>query len=243
MELTDRVALITGAGRRVGRAIALRLARAGAAVAVHFGTSEDAANDTADECRAMGARAETFQADLARPEEAQGLIRAVLARFQRLDALINNASIFERMRIDDFSVEEWERTLRINLTAPMVLVHAARSALREARGRVLNICDVATQRPWPDHLAYIVSKGALDTLTRVLARALAPDVNVVGVAPGAVVWPEHYDQATRDRLTARIPLQRVGSAEDIAAAVHYLLQEGDYVTGTILPVDGGRHVC
>jgi len=123
-----------------------------------------------------------------------------------------------------------------------VLAHAARDALRQARGRIVNLSDAATARFWPDHVAYIVSKAALDALTGVLARALAPEVNVVGVAPGVAAWPEHYDQATRDRLTARVPLQRAGGPEDIAAAVHFLLTEGDYITGVVLPVDGGRRL-
>lgn len=155
---------------------------------------------------------------------------------------MNNAAVFPRMSIDAFALEEWERTLQINLTAPMVLAYAARTALESAGGRVVNLCDAATPRPWPDHLAYIVSKGALETLTRMLARSLAPRVNVVGIAPGVAAWPDDYDQVTRERLTAKIPLGRAGTEKDIAAAVHFVLSAGDYITGAILPVDGGRHV-
>jgi pteridine reductase len=146
------------------------------------------------------------------------------------------------MSIDEFDLETWERALRVNLTAPMVLTHAAREALRRARGRVINVCDAATGRPWPDHLAYMVSKGALETLTKALARALAPQVSVVGIAPGVAAWPEDYSQETRDRLTANIPLGRAGMPEDIAAAVHFVLSEGDFITGVVLPIDGGRSV-
>jgi pteridine reductase len=146
------------------------------------------------------------------------------------------------MTLEQFTVADWERTLRINLTAPMVLAHAARDALRQAGGRIINLCDAAIRRPWRGHLAYIVSKGALETLTQVLARAFAPEVNVAGVAPGVAAWPDEYDQATRQQLTARIPLRRPGSPDDIAAAVHFLLRDGDYITGAVLPVDGGRHL-
>lgn len=242
MELEDRVVLVTGAARRVGRAIALRLARAGCHLAVHYLNSEADAQHTAAACRQAGVQAEPFRADLADPAETARLAPAVLERFGRLDVLVNNAAVFERMSLDEFALDEWERTLRVNLTAPMVLAHAAREALARTGGRVVNLCDVATQRPWPGHLAYIVSKGGLDTLTRVLARALAPDVNVVGIAAGVAAWSPDYDAETRARLTAQIPLRRTGTEEDIAAAVHFAVREGDYVTGAIIPVDGGRHV-
>lgn len=242
MELTDRVVLVTGGARRVGRAIALHLAQAGAHLAVHYHTSAEPAAATVRACRELGRPAEGFVADLSEPAATTTLVAAVLRRFGRLDVLVNNASVFEPMTLDGFDLAAWERTLRVNLTAPLLLTHAARDALRTARGRVVNLCDAATARFWPDHLAYIVSKGALDTLTGVLARALAPEVNVVGVAPGVAAWPEHYDRPTRDHLTAKIPLQRPGSPEDIAAAVHFLLRDGDYITGVVLPVDGGRRL-
>ena len=243
MVLFERVALITGAARRVGRAIALRLAEAGCAVAVHYRSLAQDAADTVASCRLAGVTAEAFQADLAEDGAPASLVRQIEARFGRLDIIVNNASVFEPMSLDDFDPIRWEQTLRLNLTAPLLLVHAARASLQKARGRVVNLCDVATQHPWPEHLAYIVSKGALETLTRVLARALAPDVNVIGVAPGVAAWPDHYDQALRDRLTQSIPLARAGSPDDIAAAVHFLLREGDYITGTIVTVDGGRSLA
>ncbi len=242
MELTGTIALVTGAARRVGRAIALRLARAGCGVAVHYHRSAAEAEETAALCRAAGRSAETFAADLCEPAAPPELVARVLARYGRLDILINNASIFEPMTLEQFTLDDWERTLRVNLTAPLQLVYAARAALRAAHGRVVNLCDVSTARVWPDHLAYMVSKGALETLTRVLARALAPEINVVSIAPGVAAWPDRYDRATRDRLTAKIPLRRAGSPEDVAAAVDFLLREGDYITGVILPVDGGRHL-
>jgi pteridine reductase len=243
VNLPGRVVLVTGGAQRVGRAIALRLAHSGCHLAIHYRSSVTQAAATADECRAAGVTAETFAADLADPVAPAALVSQVLARFGRLDVLINNASVFERMSLAEFTLADWERTLQINLTAPMALVHAARDALVSAGGRVVQLCDAAAHTPWPDHLAYMVSKGALETLTRVLARALAPAVNVVGVAPGVAVWPADYDSATRERLTARIPLRRAGTPEDVAAAVHYLLQDGDYLTGVILPVDGGRHLA
>ncbi len=243
MNLQDRVVLVTGAARRVGRAIALRLAGAGCPIAVHYHHSAQDAARTVDDCRRAGVAAEAFQADLGDADQAAALVARVTQHFGGLDVLINNASLFESMTLDDFSLDDWRRTLDVNLTAPAVLVHAAREQLRQRRGRVVNLLDASLQRAWPDHLAYVVSKGGLETLTRVLARSLAPDVNVVGVAPGVAAWPEDYDEETRDRLTRKIPLQRPGTPEDIAAAVHFVLVDGDYITGTVLAIDGGRHLA
>lgn len=240
MELKDRVALVTGAARRLGRALAVRLAEAGCHVAVHYDQSGEEAAATAAACHARGVEAELFRADLGDLAAAGQLVKRVLARFGRLDVLVNNASVFEPMSIAEFDLEVWERTLRINLTAPMVLTHAACEALRRAGGRVINLSDAAIARPGPGHLAYVVSKGALETLTRVLARALAPQVNVVGIAPGIAAWPDDYNQETRDRLASHVPLKRAGTPEEIAAAVHFVLSEGDYLTGVTLPIDGGR---
>lgn len=242
MELHGKVMLVTGAARRVGRAIAVRLAGDGCRVAVHYRSSAEDAARTVEACEAAGAQAFAICADLANASAANTLVAEVLDRWGRLDGLVNNASTFEHMTVGTFDLEKWDQTLRINTTAPLLLTLAAREALRQARGRVVNISDVAVSRPWPDHLAYMVSKGALDTLTRVLARALAPDVTVVGVAPGVAEWPPHYDDQTRARLTARIPLQRAGTPADIANMVHYLMDKGDYISGAIIPIDGGRHV-
>lgn len=244
MDLNGKVALVTGAARRIGRAITLRLARGGCDVAVHFGRSLDEAEETARQCRAMGSRAAVFQANLADIAATQALVPRVVEELGRLDVLVNNASIFEAMGVADFDPARWELTQRINVTAPMILTHAAAAvfAKQGGGGRIVNLCDSATARPWRGHLAYLASKGAMDTLTRALARALAPGVNVVGIAPGVAAWPDHYDEALRERVTARIPLGRPGAPEDIAAVVHFVLAEGDHITGSILNVDGGMHL-
>lgn len=242
MELTDKVVLVTGGARRVGRAVALRLAQDGAKIAIHYNRSEEDAENTAKDIRARGGDALVFQADLADIEACQSLPTRVVGAYRKLDILVNNASIFEPMRIDDFDLDAWEKHLRINLTAPMLLTCAAAEFLRAARGKVVNFCDVSTARPWPDHLAYMASKGGLDTLTKALARALAPKVTVNGVAPGVAAWPPDYGEERRARLIQNIPLNRAGTPDDMAAAVHYLVTCGDYITGAILPVDGGRSI-
>ena len=243
MELEGRVALVTGAARRVGRAITLRLARAGCRVAVHYHTSREQAGEVVTEARAIGVEARAFHADLADPEHTAALARDARDAFGGLDILVNNAAVFRKMSLDDFDIEQWEHTLRVNLTSAMVLTHAARDALHRAGGRVINISDAgAATHPWPDHLAYSVSKAALDALTRALARALAPEVNVVGIAPGVAQWPDDYTEHERARLLKRIPLQHAGTPEQIAEVAHFFLRHADYVTGAILPVDGGRHL-
>lgn len=243
MDIRDKVALITGAAKRVGRAIALRLAAGGCHVAVHYNRSKPDALACAELCRGHGVQAGTFAADLDDLQAAAGLVPAVEAQFGRLDILVNNASVFEPMTIDEFDARRWERTMRINLTSPMLLSHAAQAAFqRVGGGRILNLCDSAAAHPQPGRLAYITSKGALETLTKALAGAMAPTVNVVGIAPGVATWADEYDRDERERLTARIPLKRPGTADEIAAAVHYILTEGDYMTGTILTLDGGRHL-
>lgn len=242
MELKQRVALVTGGARRVGRAICLRLARAGCDIAVHHRSRPAEADALVAECQAHGVRAAAFVADFEETQAPERLVRQVVEEFGRLDILVNNASTFERMTLEDFTTADCEQTLRINLVAPLALAHGARDELLRRGGRIVNLCDASAQRGWPEYLAYAASKAALESVTRSLARSLAPAVNVVGVAPGVAAWPDDYDTAAREKLLRRIPLGRAGDPEDIAAAVHFLLSEGDYITGVVLPVDGGRGV-
>lgn len=243
MDLEGRVMLITGAARRIGRAIALRMADAGCALALHYHRSATEAEQTAEECRTRGSRVTLFSGDLSAVHTSATLVRDAVAAFGRLDGLICNAATFEPDQLASMTPETWQRTMDVNLRAPALLVQAAAPALREARGRVVMLCDAAAGRPMTDYLSYSVSKGGLETLVRVLARSLAPEVGVVGVAPGIAEWPEAMDAATRERLERRIPLQRAGKPEEVAALVHFLLREGDFITGAILPIDGGRHLA
>ena len=238
----ERVVLVTGAGKRVGAGIAQRLAQSGWTVGIHYRSSADEAAEVMAVCRSAGAKAETFCADLSEAEQVSDLVRQVEASFGRLDCLVNNASLFFPTPLPELTVEQFDQLYAVNLRAPLMLVQAAERALRTARGTVINLSDAGLQRPWVDYLAYMATKGGLDTLTAGLARALAPDVRVVGVAPGVAAWPDDYDQETRDRLTAKIPLQRAGTVEDIASLVHFLLHEGTYIDGVTIPVDGGRRI-
>jgi pteridine reductase len=258
-----RVALVTGAARRVGRAIALSLAEAGLDVAVHYRHSRDAASATCDAIRGLGRSALAVRGDLAEPDSWAGIVQEVVRAFGRLDVLINNASEFlvpdsrasgaasaaevavaaGADTLERFDPEVWDHMLRVNTTAPVGLCHHAAPYLSAAGGHVVNLCDAAVERPWREHLAYCASKAALVCVTRALARALAPKVLVNGISPGIAEFPECYPPEVRERLIRRVPLGRAGTPDDIARLVCFLVTENRYITGEIIMVDGGRSLA
>ena len=239
-ELTGQVALVTGAGVRVGRVIAEELARAGAAVAVHYGHSERGARATEAAIRRAGnPRSQRFHADLRAEGAAKRLVREVTAWGGRLDILVCSAAAFERRPFEEIDAVAWRDMLAVNLEAPFLLAQAAAPALRRARGVIVNILDVAAFHAWKGYAHYAVSKAGLAMLTRVLALELAPRVRVCGVAPGTVAFPASYPKEARHKIVSRIPLGRVGTPADIARAVRYLCT-ASYLTGSTICVDGGR---
>lgn len=244
MELLGKVALVTGGARRVGRAIVLELARAGCDVLVHFDRSREEAETAAGEVHAMGRRALCVSGALEERASWKAIVEQAAGEFGRLDVLVNNASAFEAEapdKLEAFDPDRWERMLRVNLLAPMGLCHhAAPHLAANGAGRIVNLLDIAADRPWSTHLAYVSSKAALAAMTRALAKALAPGVSVNGVAPGIAVFPETYEEALRRTLVDRVPLKRAGTPEDIARTVRFLVESGDYITGQIVNVDGGR---
>ena len=242
MELRGRVALVTGAGRRIGRAIAAALAGRGLRVALHHHASGSGAAELRDEVRASGGDAECFAADLRDADAARALPGRVFERFGRLDVLVNSAAVMHRLRLEETTAQQWDDILNLNLRAVFFCTQGAASALREAKGSVINLADVGGLEPWPGFAAHSVSKAGVVMLTRVLALSLAPEIRVNAIAPGAVLVPDTYDQAARDALVRSTPLRRLGSPGDVTAAVLYLLEHGDYITGTVLTVDGGRAV-
>jgi pteridine reductase len=240
MELAGRVALVTGAGRRLGRALAESLAGRGMTLAIHHHTSADGALALREEMVAAGATAECFGADLADPAAARELPGRVVECFGRLDVLVNSAAVMHRIGFEDTTPELYDTTLDLNLRAVFFCTQGAAPALRAARGKVINLADLSGLEPWPGFAAHSVSKAGVVMLTKVLARALAPEVTVNAIAPGAVLVPEEYDAAERERLALTTPLGRLGRPQDAVAALLYLLEGGDYVTGEVLVVDGGR---
>jgi pteridine reductase len=242
MEIRDRTALVTGAGRRVGRVLALALARAGANVAVHFNRSAQEAAQTVRQVEATGRRAVALRADLADADAARRLVTDAAEAFGRLDILVNNASLFEAAPVHEIRVEDWDRVLAVNLRAPFLLAQAAAPLLRtHGQGVIVNIADLSALQAWPNHAHHAVSKAGLVHLTRVLARALAPDIRVNCIAPGTVLPPEDYTEEQVRRAAERSALGRIGAPADVARALLFLVESG-FVTGETVVVDGGRMV-
>lgn len=245
MEIHGKVALVTGAGVRVGREIALALAREGAHVAVHYRASAEEAEGTAAEARALGVEAATFGADLGSgAEEARRLVDEIDKRWGRLDVLVNSAAIFPRTPWDEIDEATWDRTLAVNLKGPFFVAwHAAALMRRNGGGSIVNIADWAGLRPYKNYLPYVISKGGVVTMTKALARELAPEIRVNAVAPGPVLLPEDMEPAAVQRVIDGTLLKRLGSPADIAEAVVFLVARTDFVTGHILVVDGGRLIA
>ena len=233
-----KVALVTGGAKRVGRAIVERLATAGFTVAFTYLTSDR----DADELCARH-KAEAIRADLTDPPAAVEQITRALTRFSnRLDVLVNSASLYEPGPLPSADLAQARRLMAVHFESPLLLAQALAPMLRESRGHVINMVDLLAERPWPQYLAYSASKAALANLTLGLARALAPDVTVNGIAPGVVAWPEDYPESERAKYLQRVPLGRAGTPQDVAELVHFLCTTGTYLTGQILRLDGGRSV-
>ena len=240
MELRGRVALVTGAGVRVGRAIALALAEQGMRVAVHYNASMDEASETVRLATGRGGDARAFAADLTNAATPARLVRDVAEAFGAIDVLVNSAAVMMRTPMDSVTPGQWDAMMALNLRAPFFLAQAAAKHM-QAGGAIINIADLAAFESWPEYIPHGISKAALVHMTRGLARVLAPRVRVNAVAPGAVLLPEMWDEAAAERLARTTPLRRLGSPDDVVHAVLYLLR-AEYVTGETIVVDGGRHV-
>jgi len=237
-----RVALVTGGARRLGAAIARRLHGAGFAVAVHCRDSRGDADALAAELEAARpGSALVLQADLAQFDRLPELVAHTVGRFGRLDALVNSAAAFFPTQFGTVTPAQWDELLAVNLRAPFFLSQAAAPHLKAARGAILNISDVYARQPRADLAAYATGKGALEAMTRALAAALAPEVRVNAIAPGAILWPEdHADPALQEKILMHTALARTGSVDEIAATALWLLQDATYTTGSVVAVDGGR---
>lgn len=238
--LHNKTILVTGAARRVGKLLALGCAQAGADILIHYGHSAEQAEQTRQEIEALGRRAWTVQADLRQPEEAAHLITEA-NRLSPPFALVNSAAIFEDLSAADTTLTDWERHMRINLTAPFLLSQAF-TAQRppDAPGRIVNILDWRALRPGPDHFPYTISKAGLAALTQSLAAALAPEITVNGLALGAILPPA--DGNANPDILDKVPLDRWSTPEEVQQALVFLLAGPAYVTGEIIHVDGGRHL-
>jgi pteridine reductase len=236
------VALVTGAARRIGATIARTLHAAGYDLALHYHRSGDEMQALCSELES--ARADStlsLCADLTDVECLPALVETALARYARLDALVNNASAYYATPFDSATPAQWDELFGANVRAPFFLCQAAAAPLREARGAIVNIADIHAERPLPGHALYSMSKAALAMLTRSLALELGPDVRVNAVAPGNVLWSTNPVKAeTQETLERNTALHRQGSPQDVAGAVLFLLRDAGYCSGIVLPVDGGR---
>jgi len=235
--LENQVALITGAAKRIGRSIAVRLATDGADIIVNYAGSKTEAESLVGEIKSLGRRAIAIQADVSHRAEVQKLFTATENEFGRLDILVNNAGMFFAAKFEELTEEQWDHILNVNLKSQFLCAQSAAPIMkRQGRGRIINLSSLGGLLPWPAYTHYCVSKAGCIMLTRCLARALGPEILVNSVAPGTIQFP---DEPPDEDYIRRVPLHRTGTGDDIAEAVAYLAK-ADFVTGQILVVDGGR---
>jgi 3-oxoacyl-[acyl-carrier protein] reductase/pteridine reductase len=236
-QLEGKVALVTGAAKRIGRSIALRLAADGADIVVNYSSSKAEAESLVREIESSGRRAAAIRADVSRRAEVGQLFAETESKFGRLDILVNNVGTFFPATFEDLTDEQWDRIMNVNLKSQFLCAQAAAPLMkRQGSGRIINLSSLGGLLAWPSYTHYCVSKAGVIMLTRCLARALAPEVLVNSVAPGTIQFP---DETPDEDYIRRTPLQRTGKGGDIADAVAYFAT-ADFVTGQVLAVDGGR---
>jgi len=242
VDLEGKVAIVTGGAVRLGKALALALAKHGAHVAVHYGGSADAAEETATQIKSVGREAIAIQADLAQTRQVSNVLQRAIQHFGQVDILVNSAAIFEPGDWAETTEEQWDKHFSINLKSPFFLSQAFAAHIGpERKGHIINISDWRATRPRADYVAYTLTKAALITLTKSLALALAPNIAVNTIAPGAILPPPGQDQTYLERIGQAIPARRAGSPEEVSKAMLYLL-DADFVTGELIFVTGGQHL-
>jgi pteridine reductase len=235
--LQGKVALVTGAAKRIGRSIALALAEEGADVVITYRESADEAQRTVRELEALGVCAAAVGADLRQPESIRSAVAGAAAKFGRLDVLVNNAGRFETAALEEISVEQWDAMFETNTRGPFLAAQAAYPHLKASLGRIINIGSLGGIHPWPTHAHYCTSKAALHMLTQTMSKAFAPEISVNCVAPGMIVNGEV--SAEYEHFARKTPMQRNGSPQEVAAAVVFFATGPHFITGQLLGVDGG----
>lgn len=243
MTLKNRVVLVTGGAKRLGLAVALALARRGASIALSYRSSAREAALAVRAIEAEGVAALAVQADLSRAADVQRLMGRVAKRFGRLDVLVNSAANFERVPFDRLTERHWDAALDTNLKGPFLCALHASRLMRPRGGKIINVADWAGVRPYRDYLPYCVSKAGVIGLTKALAKELAPRIQVAAIAPGPILPPQEMSRAARVRVARRIPLKRWGRPQDIANTVLFLIEGTDFITGSVVFVDGGSLIA
>ena len=242
MEIEGKVALVTGAGKRIGRSIALALAERGAELVVHYRDSEREAHEVLAQAKKYGGKPVAVRADLSSSADIAEMVETAMRAFSRIEILVNSAAVFYRTPFSSLMEADWDRFLTVNLKAPFLLSRLVGEIMcRQGAGKIINLADIAGTKAWADFIPYSVSKAGLLALTAGLAKALAPAVQVNAISPGTVLLPEGSTPEEREQAVRRVPLRRLGSPDDVARAALYLL-ESDFVTGEVLSVDGGQRL-
>ncbi len=239
LPLTGKTALVTGAARRLGRASALALAQAGANVAITYRSSDRDARKTVADLTAFSVKALALPCDITSETSVRRMIAATVNEFGHLDILVNNAANYETAAFDKISLAQWDAIFASNVRGPFLVSREAHAALAKSRGKIINMGSLGGLRPWADHAHYCSSKAALHMLTRVMAKALAPQIAVNAVAPGMINLGEKAAAAFMRKMAKKTPMLRNGTANDIAQAVLFFAQAPHFITGQILAVDGG----
>ena len=233
--------LVTGGSKRVGKAISLRLAQAGANIFITYGKDAKSAENTITEIEKTGVKSKAYKLDLANMTSIKLLAESLFADCGNIYGLVNNAAIFYRTPIFELSEKDYNHFMDTNLKGPFFLAqYLGRHMFDNGEGRIVNIADVSGEKIWPDYLPYCLSKSGVISMTRGLAKALAPNVLVNAVSPGTVLLAEEYDEKEENALIERTPLKRIGKPEDISSAVFFLMDSAEFVNGQVINVDGGR---
>jgi len=240
---SNPVALVTGSGRRLGKQIALALARSGFDVVVNYHRSKEQAERTVTEVQQLGVRCIAVQADVSQVSDVREMVRTALDTFGQIDVLVNNAGVFLTVKFDEITEEIWDRILDVNLKGEFLCSQAvAEVMLKRGKGRIINMASLGGLRAWTTHIPYCVSKAGVIMLTKCLAKALAPHITVNAIAPGTIIIAGDESGEIEHIAVEKIPLQRYGTASDVADVVVYLATAAEYITGQVFVVDGGRSI-
>jgi 3-oxoacyl-[acyl-carrier protein] reductase/pteridine reductase len=236
--LTGQSALVTGAAKRLGRAIAIKLAEAGADITITFNTSETEAQEVVSEIQRLGRKAYAVRCNVRSEAEVKQAVSATLKAHGKLNILVNNAAVFETVELEKITIEQWDRVFETNVRGPFLFARECLPALRATKGRIIQLGSLGGLHPWSTHAHYCSSKAAVHMLVKTMAKAFGPEVAVNAVAPGWIDMDPEPTEQTR-RVICKTPMQRSGAPEDIAEAVLYFATSASFITGQILPVDGG----
>ena len=243
MDLNGKTVLITGASRRMGAALALAISAKGAKIGIHYNHSKKEAEAVAKTIERTGGIVFLTQGDISKTKDCKKIVVETAQALGRLDVLINNAAVFFKTPLLETTEKDWDQTLDANLKGAFFCAQAAAKIMQKNGGKIINIADWASDRPYRNYLPYCISKAGIIALTKGLARALAPNITVNAISPGSVLLPEVFDEAEKNILINKTPLKRIGSKEDIINAVLFLLEGTDFMTGSTIVVDGGRLIA